>query len=142
MRRHASSSNVRGGSIRPGTPRPALLAAVELNASRPTEALAAARAASLLRPDNGSVRHLIAQALSRLGDHDGAAAARLHAIRLGFDDGGRSWLRLSNDHAERGDTTAALAALDAAAAHAEEEVVRAAAGEMRARLVASPDTAR
>jgi len=93
---------------------PGLLAAAELRAGRPEKAAPAARAAAFLEPSNPSMHHLLAQSLAGLEAWDGAVDARLRSLRTGFSDRGRSWLLLANDQASRGDTLAALAALDSA----------------------------
>jgi predicted Zn-dependent protease len=93
---------------------PGLLAAAELNAGRPERAAPAARSAIILRPENASMHHLLAQALAGLGDWPGAVAARRASLRTGFADRPRTWMLLAADLAALGDTTRALAALDSA----------------------------
>jgi predicted Zn-dependent protease len=90
------------------------LLAAELRAGRPEKAAPAARAAAFLQPSNPSMHHLLAQSLAGLEAWDGAVDARPRSLRTGFSDRGRSWLLLANDQASRGDTLAALAALDSA----------------------------
>jgi predicted Zn-dependent protease len=90
------------------------LLAAELRAGRPEKAAPAARAAAFLQPSNPSMHHLLAQSLAGLEAWDGAVDARPRSLRTGFSDRGRSCLLLANDQASRGDTLAALAALDSA----------------------------
>ena len=97
---------------------PGLLASVELNAGRFSEAEEAARAATLAQPSNGSLHHLLAQSLSRLGRHEEAITSRLRALESGLGAQFRPWVLLAGDHASAGDTLAALAALDSAEARA------------------------
>jgi Flp pilus assembly protein TadD len=97
---------------------PGLLASVELNAGRFSEAEQAARAATLAQPSNGSLHHLLAQALSRLGRHEDAVVSRVRALESGLEQQFRPWVLLAGDHASAGDTLAALAALDSAEARA------------------------
>lgn len=97
---------------------PGLLASVELTAGRFSEAEAAARAATLAQPSNGSLHHLLAQSLSRLGRHEDAIASRIRALESGLGSQFRPWFLLAGDHASAGDTLAALAALDSAEARA------------------------
>jgi len=93
---------------------PGLLAAVELNAGRPADAVPAARAAIALQPGNASMHHLLAQALSSLERWEDAAVARRASIRWGFTDRGRSWLALSRDEWHAGRVDVASASLDSA----------------------------
>lgn len=94
---------------------PGLLAAAELNAGRPAEAAAAARAATILEPGDANMHQLLAQALGGLNDWETAARARESAIAHGFGDRASSWLLLARDRARAGQADAALAALDSAA---------------------------
>ena len=113
---------------------PGLLASIELNAGRLAEAEAAARAAASAQPSNGSLHHLLAESLSRLGRHAEAIRSRETSIRSGLGDRFRPWFLLAGDHASLGDTLAALTALDSAAVRAgsdgEREAIRQARGEL------------
>lgn len=95
-----------------------LLASVELNAERFSEEEAAARASTLAQPSNGSLHHLLAQPLSRLGRHEDWIASRIRAFESGLGSQVRPWLLLAGDQASTGDTLAALSALDLAEARA------------------------
>lgn len=113
---------------------PGLLAAAELNAGHPERALPAARAATLIRPQNASMHHLLAQALAGTGDWSAAVAARRASLRTGFADRPRTWMLLAADLAALGDTTLAVAALDSAALRETTEEDRAALDELRRML--------
>jgi tetratricopeptide (TPR) repeat protein len=93
---------------------PGLLAAVELNAGRPGQAAAAARAATVLEPNDPSMQHLLAQALGGSGDWSGAARARRASIDTGFADRVSSWLQLAGDLLNAADSSGASLALDSA----------------------------
>jgi protein O-mannosyl-transferase len=121
---------------------PGLLAAVELARGNPTRAAAAAGAATILEPDNPSMHHLLAQALSASGRPGPAIVARVRSLRLGYSNGSRSWLLLAEDHLKVGDTLAASAALDSALAHAETEAQRDASLEFRRAMEAGGKTSR
>lgn len=118
---------------------PGLLASVELNAGRLTEAESAARAAVLLSPSNASLHHLLAESLSRMGRHQDAIESRVRALEGGLD-GFRAWFLLAGDYAGVGDTVAALAAVDSASARAGSPQEHDAVEQARLALGSNPDS--
>lgn len=93
---------------------PTLVSDAARRLGRLGEATAAARAATLLAPENASTHHLLAQALSADGRPRQAVAARRRALAAGYAAPGRQWLHAAADFITMGDTVAALAAIDSA----------------------------